>query len=62
MVDWLAQNKEWVFSGVGVFFIALLLAFLKRLTERARVQQRQNSGSGSVNIQVGGDDLQILTL
>jgi len=62
MVDWLAQNKEWVFSGVGVFFITLLLGFLKRLTERARVQQRQNSGSGSVNIQAGGDDLQILTL
>ena len=60
MVDWLAQNKEWVFSGV--FFITLLLGFLKRLTERAKVQQRQNSGSGSVNIQVGGDDLQILTL
>lgn len=28
--DWLIDNKEWVFQGVGVFFLGLLVTFLWR--------------------------------
>ena len=26
IIDWIIQNKEWVFSGIGVFVLGLLLS------------------------------------
>lgn len=28
--NWLVDNKEWVFSGVGVFVLGLVVAILRR--------------------------------
>lgn len=28
VIDWIIQNKEWVFSGIGVAIITLMLGFL----------------------------------
>lgn len=28
IIDWIVQNKEWVFSGIGVAIITLILGFL----------------------------------
>ncbi|MCK5762911.1 MAG: hypothetical protein KAH05_02210 [Clostridiales bacterium] len=30
MIEWILNNKEWVFSGVGVAIVVTLLAVLKR--------------------------------
>lgn len=28
--DWIVQNKEWVFSGIGVFILGLAIALFRR--------------------------------
>ncbi len=53
MLDWLIQNKEWVFGGVGVAIITGVVGFLKRSS--TGVNQSQHSGSNSTNVQSGRD-------
>lgn len=53
MVDWLIQNKEWVFGGVGVAVITGLIALLRRNSNGP--SQLQKSGSNSTNVQAGRD-------
>src|ERR1039457_2993170 len=31
-MNWLLRNKEWFFSGIGVFLLAAFCAFLKRVS------------------------------
>ena len=34
MIEWISNNKEWFFSGIGVFFIASMLRyFFKRKSD-----------------------------
>ena len=54
-MNWLLHNKEWIFSGIGVFIIALIINWLNRPPKNKKVNQRQKSGDNSVNIQIGGD-------
>ena len=61
-MHWITENKEWLFSGIAVAVplavIGWFLARTKRNAKRAsqkRIEQTQKSGSGSVNIQVGGN-------
>lgn len=51
--DWLIQNKEWVFGGVGVAAITGLIALLRRKSNGP--SQNQRSGSNSTNVQAGRD-------
>jgi type VI protein secretion system component VasK len=57
-MHWITENKEWLFSGVAVAVplavIGWFLARAKRRSEK-RIEQKQKSGSGSINIQVGRD-------
>jgi len=53
---WVLENKEWVFSGAGVAVVAALVALLKRRPRQgAGVSQKQQTGDGCINTQVGGD-------
>jgi uncharacterized protein YggL (DUF469 family) len=49
MVNWIIENKEWVFGGVGVAIISGLIALFRRSS--GSVNQRQTSGDSSTNIQ-----------
>jgi len=51
-MDWILQNKQWLFSGIGVFFISLFGYFFKKQTG---IKQSQKSGDNSTNLQVGGN-------
>jgi len=53
MIVWLAKNKEWVFSGAGVFVVSVIVALLFRRSDNGK--QNQSSGANSVNIQAGKD-------
>ena len=54
MIDYINSNKEWIFSGIGVFFLTLLVSFLFR-RRKTGASQNIKSGNNSTNIQVGGD-------
>jgi hypothetical protein len=58
-MEWLSENKEWVFSGIGVVAITLLLSFIiwivKKKNTESGIIQNQTSGDNSKNYQSGND-------
>ena len=58
IIDWLDANKEWVFSGIGVAIILIIIRFFFKRSQSKK--QIQKSGNNSINIQVG-DNLNINT-
>jgi hypothetical protein len=55
MIDWINQNKEWFFSGLGVTIITIVAGWLFNSSKNKSIKQIQSSGNNSSNIQVGGD-------
>lgn len=58
MLQWIADNKDWIFSGIGVTAISGLAAFIfvqrnKSAENEGKISQRQKGGSQSTNIQIG---------
>jgi len=65
MLDWFVTHMHWVFSGIGVFFLAGLFALVRRFTKRQqppdqsrRYDQRQSGGANSTNVQIGNIHIQ----
>lgn len=52
IIKWIANNKEWLFSGLG---IAAAAGIIKILFFRSKPKQVQKSGKDSISIQAGGD-------
>lgn len=52
MINWIVENKEWLFSGIGVVAIGFLA---KQFYSSKGKKQIQKSGDNSTNIQIGGD-------
>jgi len=50
VIEYIIDNKEWIFSGIGV---AVISWFLLRKSTGSNMSQK--GGKGSTNIQVGGD-------
>lgn len=53
-MDWLMQNKDWVFSGIGVAILSLIGGLLFK----NRAGQKIKAGNNSTNIQ-GGKDVKV---
>ncbi|WP_139460449.1 hypothetical protein [Aeromonas veronii] len=51
-MEWVLENKEWLFSGVA---ITIPLAIIGWLFSGKINKQVQKGGDNSTNIQVGGD-------
>ena len=52
IVDWTVKNKEWFFSGAGIFIITILAGFfLKKNT----ASQSQKMGNNSKSYMAGRD-------
>ena len=52
-----AENREWIFSGIGVLFLSSIIAFVVYLVKGRKkdgFSQFQKSGRNSVNIQSKG--------
>tara|TARA_B110000196_G_scaffold96366_1_gene83453 strand:- start:4016 stop:4189 length:174 start_codon:yes stop_codon:yes gene_type:complete len=47
------DNKEWLFSGVGVFAITVIISIIT--SKKRTIKQTQKSGSNSTNYQSSGD-------
>jgi predicted tellurium resistance membrane protein TerC len=54
-MEWIIANKEWIFSGIGVFIIGVVISLLRKNQKKKTVKMKQKSGSNSNNIQIGGD-------
>lgn len=37
MIEWLLDNKQWLFSGIGVLFLSGLLEIIRKLNKRKNV-------------------------
>ena len=55
MIDWMIENKTWLFSGILIAIPLAILSLLIGTRSIRKTRQKQKSGSGSINIQVGGD-------
>jgi hypothetical protein len=51
-MEWIAENKDWLFSGVA---IAIPLAIIGWLISSRKNKQVQKGGHNSTNLQVGGN-------
>jgi len=54
-MDWIIENKEWIFSGIGVFVLGIVYALFKKKRKSKSLKMKQKSGDNSTNIQIGGD-------
>lgn len=54
LTNYIVNNKEWIFSGIGVFFLTIFFGFLFH-RRKTGISQNIKSGNNSTNIQVGGD-------
>lgn len=52
-MQWLINNREWVFSGIGVFILTLIISFLFK--KKSAISQIQQSGDNSTNYQAAQD-------
>lgn len=58
MLTWIADNREWIFSGIGVAALSGLGAWIfsvrrQSRTESEAINQNQRGGSQSTNVQIG---------
>jgi len=54
-MEWFLENREWIFSGIGVFILSLLLGILIKNKYANKTVQKQKSGKDSTNIQATRD-------
>jgi hypothetical protein len=58
-MQWLIDNKEWVFSGIGLPICAWIITrFVKKKNATTEARQSQTGGDHSINIQ-GGNDVNV---
>ncbi|HBE76476.1 MAG TPA: hypothetical protein DDW65_01650 [Firmicutes bacterium] len=48
-MSWVLNNKEWIFSGIGVFIISLIIGLIVK--QKNNIKQSQSSGDNCTNIQ-----------
>lgn len=44
MVDFIIYNKDWIFSGVGLFLISIIFSFFRK---KPKENFKETKGSGS---------------
>jgi predicted tellurium resistance membrane protein TerC len=52
IIEWIIANKEWIFSGIGVLVITIVLNLIFRKKSEKQIQK---SGRNSKNYQAGNN-------
>lgn len=52
-MNWIIENIEWIFSGIGVLALTLLMKLFIPSSKKPKLTQK--SGSQSINIQAGNN-------
>lgn len=55
LMQWMNDNKEWIFSGIGLAVIGLIWKFLFKEKSSSGRSQTIRSGRNSTNFQAGRD-------
>jgi hypothetical protein len=55
MLEWIADNKEWIFSGIGVTVLGTICSWAIRKKHCRSTGQTQRGSGNSRNVQVGRD-------
>jgi len=55
VIDFIRDNWEVLFAGVGTSVLIFVLSLILRSRSRSAVKMKQRSGRGSVNLQAGRD-------
>jgi len=55
VIDFIRDNWEVLFAGVGTSVLIFVLSLILRSRSRSAVKMKQRSGHGSVNLQAGRD-------
>lgn len=50
MIEWLVNNKEWVFSGIGVLIITALVAISRNIYRKATAKPAKDNKEITVNV------------
>jgi hypothetical protein len=53
LLNWLIQNREWLFSGIGVLAISVIAGLFIMNKSDEKINQSIKSGTDSNNIQGG---------
>jgi len=48
--EWLHNNYQWIFSGIGVAFLSVVISMI---FAQKKASQYQKGGKGSINVQAG---------
>lgn len=46
MINWMLENKEWLFSGMGVFLLSLIIQVVRVLKKRTKLKEGRKIFSG----------------
>ncbi|HKK54043.1 MAG TPA: hypothetical protein VJ926_00770 [Patescibacteria group bacterium] len=52
IIEWLSNNYEWLFGGIGVAFLTFFIRFFEKKGYLS-IKQKQKSKNNSSNIQIG---------
>lgn len=55
MMEWLTDNKEWFFSGIGVFLLSLAIGCLVKKKHSSIIRQKQKTTKSTVSNQAAGN-------
>ena len=55
ILNFIWENKEWLFSGLGLSIFGFLSYKFKKNNSNCKIKQNQKSGKNCTNIQIGGD-------
>lgn len=42
MIEWIIENKEWVFSGVGVFILTIIIGLIRWILSKNKSNRNIN--------------------
>ena len=63
MSEWLIENKEWIFSGIGVAILSIVVSLILRIIKSTKESSKGNynitqvHGSSNVNINVNSSEI-----
>lgn len=60
MVEWIIENKEWVFSGIGIFIFTIIIGLIKWLFSKKKSNRTVNmKGDKSLYIEKNEGKIEI---